>query len=247
MLDYIVPKIYAIYEVINMPAINENLKMIRKAKGLTQEDVAKELGVTRQTISSYESNRTQPDMETLKHLSKIYDAEFNDILYGTNKKQMKHRVIKIIAIISIVDLFLCNLLQSVILWVLNNFFFVPSGPMSDIKSAVINFRITWLSFRDGIGGFSLFSFSLLCIILFVLLMTLEHPIPIRSKLKYLSMLIIGSAITILPWSFFDKIYTLFDYSYTAILNLIFAIILFGLSFIGEYILKVVTRRKVDLA
>lgn len=225
-----------------MPAINENLKMIRKAKGLTQEDVARELGVVRQTISSYESNRTQPDIETLKHFAKIYDVEFNDILFGTNKVHIKHRVIKIIAIISIVNLFLCNLLQSIILCVLNNFFVVESGPITDNSRSIINIRINLLNVRDCIEGFSQSSFILLCIILFVLLMTLERPIDISSKLKYLVILTIGSVITILPWSFFDKIYTLFDYSYTAIINLIFVIILFGLSFIGEYIRKVIIRR-----
>lgn len=230
-----------------MPAINENLKMIRKAKGLTQEDVARELRVTRQTISSYESNRTQPDIETLKLLARIYDVEFDDILYGKNKMQMKHRTIKIIAIISIVDLFLCNLLQSIILWVLNNFFVVESGPITDSSRAIINIRMNLLNIRSTIEGFSTFSFSLLCIIIFVQLMTLERPIDISSKLKYLAILIIGSVITILPWSFFDKIYTLFDYSYTAIVNLVFAIIFLGLSFVEEYLRKVVIRRHSDLA
>lgn len=42
-------------EVIPVPAICDNLKQLRTARGLTQAEVAQRLGVTRQTISSYES------------------------------------------------------------------------------------------------------------------------------------------------------------------------------------------------
>lgn len=224
-----------------MPAVNENLKMIRKAKGLTQAEVANELGVKRQTISSYESNRTQPDIETLKNLAKIYNVEFNNILYGKSKMQMKHRTIKIVALISIASLFLFNLLQSIILWILNNFFVVDGESITESNRSIIDIRFSLLDIREGIAGFSLFLFSLLCIILFVLLMTLERPIALSSKIKYLAIIIIGSGITILPWTFFDKIYKVFDYIYPAILNLIFATILFGLSFIVEYIIKVKKR------
>lgn len=45
-----------------MPSIHENLKQLRRARNLTQEDVADRLGFARQTISSYESGRTQPDV-----------------------------------------------------------------------------------------------------------------------------------------------------------------------------------------
>ena len=220
-----------------MTAINENLKMIRKSKGLRQEDVARELGVTRQIISSYESNRTQADIETLKQLAIIYDVEFNDILYGKNKMQIKHKTIKIIATLSIIVLFFCNLVQSIILWLLNNYFIVESGDITNSFHSIINVRMSALNIRSAIGGLSSFSFRLLSIILFLLIITLERPIGTSSKLKYLAILIIASVITILPWSFFDAIYTLFDYSYTAILNLIFAIILLGLTFVGEYIVR----------
>lgn len=205
--------------------INESLKTIRQIKGLTQEDVAKQLGVTRQTISSYESNRTQPDLETLKHLAKIYDVELNDILYGKSKMQIKRRVIKIVAVITAANLMACNLLQSIIFWVLDTYFVVETGVVTESTRPIIDTRFALLDIRGIIERYSLFSFIVCCIILLILLVILERPVSIVTKLKYLAILVIGSAVTILPWTFFDNIYGFYDYSITAISNLIFAFIM----------------------
>lgn len=215
--------------------INESLKTIRQIRGLTQEDVAKQIGVTRQTISSYESNRTQPDLETLKRFAEIYDVELNDILYGKSKMQMKRKVIKIASVITAANLMLCNLLQSILLWILNTYFVAETGVVTESKRAVIEARFALLDIRNIIEGYSLFSFNVCCIVLLVLLMMLEHPVSIVTKLKYMAILVIGSAVTILPWTFFDNIYSLYDYGITAIRNLIFALIMFILSFVIEYI------------
>ena len=61
--------------MIPVPAICDNLKQLRTARGLTQAEVAQRLGVTRQTISSYESGRTMPDLETLKQLADILGCD----------------------------------------------------------------------------------------------------------------------------------------------------------------------------
>ena len=45
---------------MNRP-IRENLKRLRTDRGLTQEQLAQRVHLTRQAISSYESGRTQPD------------------------------------------------------------------------------------------------------------------------------------------------------------------------------------------
>lgn len=45
--------------------IGKNIKRLRLAKGYTQQQLANLLGITRQAVSSYESDRTQPDFETI--------------------------------------------------------------------------------------------------------------------------------------------------------------------------------------
>ena len=71
-----------------MPAINENLKLLRNINGMTQAEVAEIISATRQMVSSYESGRTQPDLETLKRIADAYQADIHDVLYGGNRLQL---------------------------------------------------------------------------------------------------------------------------------------------------------------
>lgn len=68
-----------------MIKVSKNIKKIRTAKKLTQDDVAKNLFVTRQTVSSWESGRTQPDIETLCKLSEFFSVPVEDLIYGEKR------------------------------------------------------------------------------------------------------------------------------------------------------------------
>ncbi|HCC04388.1 MAG TPA: transcriptional regulator, partial [Clostridiales bacterium] len=48
---------------------NENLKYLRKQAGLTQEQLAEKLNVSRQAITKWESGQSFPDIENLKEIS----------------------------------------------------------------------------------------------------------------------------------------------------------------------------------
>ena len=60
--------------------LNENIKSIRKSKGLSQEELAIKPNVVRQTISKWENGETIPNTETLKRLSKLFDVSINTLL-----------------------------------------------------------------------------------------------------------------------------------------------------------------------
>ena len=68
-----------------MTKVYKNIKKLRTQHGLTQEDVAKKLFVTRQTVSSWESGRTQPDIETLMKLSELFSVSAEELIYGKSK------------------------------------------------------------------------------------------------------------------------------------------------------------------
>ena len=68
-----------------MTKVSKNIKKLRTQHGLTQEDVAKKLFVTRQTVSSWESGRTQPDIETLMKLSELFSVSAEELIYGKSK------------------------------------------------------------------------------------------------------------------------------------------------------------------
>ena len=65
-----------------MTDIHSHLKALRRARELTQEAVARQMGLTRQAVSSHESGRTQPDLETLARYGEVYGVSLQEILYG---------------------------------------------------------------------------------------------------------------------------------------------------------------------
>lgn len=50
------------------------LKMYRKQNGLTQEDVAEQLGVSRQAVAKWERGETMPDIESCIKLADLYET-----------------------------------------------------------------------------------------------------------------------------------------------------------------------------
>lgn len=68
-----------------MTKVSKNIRKIRTAKNLTQDDLAQKLFVTRQTVSGWENGRTQPDIETLCKLSEIFGVPVEDLIYGEKR------------------------------------------------------------------------------------------------------------------------------------------------------------------
>ena len=60
---------------------SENLKKIRKEHNLSQEQLADELGVSRQAISKWESSQAYPEMDKIIAL-------FDEIFLGTNSSKV---------------------------------------------------------------------------------------------------------------------------------------------------------------
>ncbi len=51
----------------------------REKSGLTQSELAEKLNVTRQTVSSWETGRTEPDIESLTRIAEIFDTDMNEL------------------------------------------------------------------------------------------------------------------------------------------------------------------------
>lgn len=67
-----------------------NLKKLRLGKKLRQKDIAKQLGITQQAYANYERSHRQPDFETLKKLSKIFNVT-TDMLIGNSDEKISHQ------------------------------------------------------------------------------------------------------------------------------------------------------------
>lgn len=60
--------------------LNENIKKIRKSKGLSQEELAIKLNVVRQTVSKWENGLSVPDSNMLIMLADELDVTVNELL-----------------------------------------------------------------------------------------------------------------------------------------------------------------------
>lgn len=65
--------------------IGKKLKEARINSGLTQEQVAEDIKVTRQTISNWENERSYPDIMNVIDLSNLYSLSLDDLLKGDDK------------------------------------------------------------------------------------------------------------------------------------------------------------------
>ncbi|MDY2663085.1 MAG: helix-turn-helix domain-containing protein [Bariatricus massiliensis] len=63
--------------------LNENIKAIRKSKGLSQEELAVKLNVVRQTISKWEQGLSVPDSDMLIFISEALETPVSTLLGGT--------------------------------------------------------------------------------------------------------------------------------------------------------------------
>lgn len=62
--------------------IGRNCRRLRQRAGLTQEDLAERLHVTRQAVSAWETEKNKLDAETLTALAQALDADVRELLYG---------------------------------------------------------------------------------------------------------------------------------------------------------------------
>ena len=59
--------------------LGKKLKDLRKANGLTQEDLSSKLGLSRVNYTRYETGKVRPDYETLIKIADFYDVSLDEI------------------------------------------------------------------------------------------------------------------------------------------------------------------------
>ena len=71
-----------------MDNLGEKLFELRKAKNLSQEEVAEKLNVTRQTVSKWETNQSTPDFDKIVPLCELFEISTDELLRG-KKAELK--------------------------------------------------------------------------------------------------------------------------------------------------------------
>ncbi|MBE6025185.1 MAG: helix-turn-helix domain-containing protein [Cellulosilyticum sp.] len=60
--------------------LSENLQLLRKIKGYSQEYVAEKIGVARQTIAKWENDESIPDIINSNKLAELYEVSLDDLV-----------------------------------------------------------------------------------------------------------------------------------------------------------------------
>ena len=68
-------------------SLKDVLKSLRKQKGLTQDQLAAEMGLSKSTISMYENGNRKPDYEVLEAFADIFNVDMNTLLDSTSSSQ----------------------------------------------------------------------------------------------------------------------------------------------------------------
>lgn len=85
---------------MNLRKVGCFFKELRKAKGLTQEQLAEQLHVTGRTVSRWETGRNMPDIDVLIAMADFYTVDIRELIDGERKcdkmdKDIKETVLKV--------------------------------------------------------------------------------------------------------------------------------------------------------
>lgn len=75
-------------------SLGNNLYKARRKKGLSQETVAEILGVSRQTVSKWETDETLPNVFQAKEMARLYEMSLDDLMEYDLKVQEIEKVIQ---------------------------------------------------------------------------------------------------------------------------------------------------------
>lgn len=95
---------------------NENLKYLRKKEGLTQEELAERLNVSRQSVTKWESGQSLPDIEKVKEIAYMFSVSMDALVGDIDSKiqnRMKKKIDNIVWFILGFSLFLIIVISSI--------------------------------------------------------------------------------------------------------------------------------------
>lgn len=80
--------------IMDQVKIGSFLKALRNEKGLTQEQLAEQVNVSRRSVSRWETGSNLPDLDVLMELADYYGVELRELLDGERKSEQMDQVLK---------------------------------------------------------------------------------------------------------------------------------------------------------
>lgn len=218
-------------------SIANNLRQLRLNSGMTQEQVAEMIGVTRQALSSYESGRTRPDIDMLLRLSEVYGTDIDGVVYGQNRALKSLRIIKTVSFFLYGAIAVLTMISSALLWSANRFYAIPPGQLSAEEKILLESRMRLTSAWETVDGIILTLTLIGFILLFVLFAAWKCHVPMKPKVIYISTL---AAFIIAVASLFgltDSVFAPIDYLLTPIFVVTRILVLFAIHLVIEFLQK----------
>lgn len=73
--------------------VGKNIKRYRTEKGMTQDELAEVLCVTRQAVSNWENEKTQPDIDTLNRIAETLGVTVEELIYGVAREPVVREIV----------------------------------------------------------------------------------------------------------------------------------------------------------
>lgn len=80
---------------MNQQKIGTFLKELRNEKNLTQEQLAEKLGVSRRTVSRWETGSNMPDLDLLIEMADHYEVDLRELLDGERKSEKMNKCLSL--------------------------------------------------------------------------------------------------------------------------------------------------------
>jgi len=218
-------------------SISNNLRQLRLNSGLTQEQVAEKIGVTRQALSSYESGRTRPDIDMLLRLSEVYGTDIDGVVYGQDRALKSLRIIKRVAFFLYAAIAGLTVISSALLWSANRFYAIQPGQLSAEEKILLESRMRLTSAWESVDGAILTITLIGFILLLVLLTAWKCRLPMKSKLIYISTLTASIVVVAAIFGLTDSVFAPIDYLITPLYVTVRMLVLFVIHLLIEFLQK----------
>lgn len=218
-------------------SISNNLRQLRLNSGMTQEQVAEKIGVTRQALSSYESGRTRPDIDMLLRLSEVYGTDIDGVVYGQDRALKSLRIIKTVSLFLYGAIAVLTVISSALLWSANRFYAIQPGQLSAEEKILLESRMRLTSAWETVDGIILTLTLIGFILLLVLFAAWKCRVPMKSKVIYISTLATFIIAVAALFGLTDSVFAPIDYLLTPIFVVSRILILFAIHLVIEFLQK----------
>lgn len=221
-----------------MSSIGENIRVLRLARGWTQEQLAEQLHLTRQAVSHYESGRTVPDIDTCRRLSELFGVELEVLLEGEGEPVKLPRWLYWLTL-GTAGLF--PLVRSVLMVASQRLY--PLLGLGQISAGSPEWEIMqkhW-ALSDAANTVEAVGYAAFFAVLVVLVLwevRQKKPLPWRQKLILWGLVAGVTVVTTYPLSFLDPVFTATDY----LLPASFLTARFGIALAAAWIIRKVQKK-----